>query len=71
MSETISETELKTDESHIDETRGGKLGSDEPQIGEPTAEEPQYEMSSESVDDMWAADDGDFDVPPPKPFFED
>jgi transcriptional antiterminator NusG len=70
-SRKMSETVLKTDEPQIDEPI-----SDEPQIGESMTsesalDEPQYEMSSEAVDDMWADDDGDFDVPPPKPFFEE
>jgi len=47
----MSETELKTDELHVDEQ--------------------EFEMSSDPVDAVWEDDDDDFDVPPPKPFFEE
>ena len=58
----MSETELKTDAVSIEE----------PTTNEPMVEEPQYEMSSEPVDEIWDDDDGEeFDVPPPKPFFEE
>ena len=43
-----------------------ELKTDKPQMGE-----PEYEMSSEPVDAIWADDDEEFDVPPPKPFFEE
>ena len=57
----MSETELKTDEPQTEEQR----------IDESPVDEPQYEMSSEPVDAVWEDDDEDFDVPPPKPFFEE
>ena len=38
---------------------------------EPVVDEPQYEMSSDPVDEIWEDDDDDFDVLPPKPYFEE
>ena len=38
---------------------------------EPLIEEQKFEMSSEPIDSVWEDDDDDFDVPPPKPFFEE
>jgi transcriptional antiterminator NusG len=43
-----------------------ELKTDEPQV-----DEQNYEMSSEPADAIWENDDDDFDVPPPKPFFEE
>ena len=57
----MSTAELKTDEPQRDEQ----------QIDEPMVVESQYEMANEPVDEVWEDDDEDFDVPPPKPFFEE
>ena len=52
----MSDTELNTDESQS-----------EPGL----VEEQQYDMSSEPIDEIWEDDDDDYDVLPPKPFFEE
>jgi len=48
-----------------------ELTVDKPWSGEPQINEQQFEMSDDPVDSIWEDDDGDFDVPPPKPFFEE
>jgi len=69
----MSETELKTDEPQIDELKDEEPQIEEPTVEEPMVEEPEYEMSSDPVDEIWDdEDDGsDFDVLPPKPYFEE
>jgi len=62
----MSETELKTNETMTDEWR-----EEETATLEPPREEQEYEMSSDPVDEIWEDDGEDFDVPPPKPFFEE
>jgi len=37
----------------------------------PLVDEQEYEMSHDPIDSVWEDDDDDFDVPPPKPFFEE
>ena len=63
----MSETELKTDEPMVEEQQV----AEERQVDEVPVDEPQYEMSSEPVDEVWEDDDEDFDVPPPKPFVDE
>jgi transcriptional antiterminator NusG len=66
----MSETELNTDIVSIEEP-GAIEGLGIEPSDEPLNEEPQYEMSSEPVDSIWEDDGEDFDVLPPKPYFEE